>query len=122
MDTSKLTRDVIATLRKLYPTADELNLLREVADPSVPFDRAERYLLRLSSIPQFEARMSCWSFLLEYTDAEENILQPLLNIKTAMDEVMKSSGLRIAFALILEIGNYLNGGSYDARSVIEADL
>ena len=111
MDVARLDREAVETLRKLYPTPEELALLQELAHPNLPFGRAEKYLLELASVPQFDARMACWSFYLQHAELEAEVLQPLMNLKKAIDQVMASGALKLVLSVLLETGNFLNGGT-----------
>jgi hypothetical protein len=111
MDSKSLNREALQCLKKLYPTSEELALLRQEDGPDVSWQSAERYMLRLASIPNFMAKLECWYLKEEYLDLETAILEPLMNFKLAMDDIINSHSLKLILSTTLEIGNYLNGGN-----------
>jgi hypothetical protein len=112
MDGRVLDRESLQGLKKIYPTPEELALLRLEGGSSVGWQSAERYMLRLASIPNFMAKLECWCLKEDYLEMENSILEPLMTIKLAMEDILKSRLLKLVLSVILDIGNYLNGGRY----------
>lgn len=110
MDNRLLDRESLQILKKLYPTPDELTLLRSEGGSGIIWQSAERYMLRLASIPNFIAKLECWILKEDYLDLENSILGPLMMIKLTIGHVMDSKVLKSVLSIILSIGNYLNGG------------
>ena len=58
----------------MMPTEEEkTNILEaQMANPDIPLGTAEQFLLTLSSISELEARLTLWSFKLDY-DGQESV-------------------------------------------------
>lgn len=65
----------------MVPTEDEINLIQDAMQSSTaPLGSAEKFLLTLSSISELEARLSLWSFKVDYDTLEKvSILKFLAN-------------------------------------------
>ena len=58
----------------MIPTEDEVNLIQDAMQSSTaPLGSAEKFLLTLSSISELEARLSLWSFKVDYDTLEKVI-------------------------------------------------
>ena len=56
----------------MVPTEDEINLIQDAMQSSTaPLGSAEKFLLTLSSISELEARLSLWSFKVDYDTLEK---------------------------------------------------
>ena len=110
MDSRVLDRESLQGLKKIYPTSEELELLRLEGGSTVSWQSAERYMLRVASIPNFMAKLECWCLKEDYLELESSILEPLMIIKLAIEDILKSRLLKLILSVILDIGNYLNGG------------
>jgi hypothetical protein len=116
MDKKLQSREALQSLKKLYPTPEELSLLQQENGPNVVWQSAERYMLRLTSIPNFMAKLECWCLKEDYSELENGILEPLMTIKLAIDEILNSNSFKLILSVVLEIGNYLNGGTIAYRT------
>ncbi|KAL3899655.1 MAG: hypothetical protein SGPRY_012607, partial [Prymnesium sp.] len=109
LDERVIKPEDVGRLRKIMPTAEEVEMLR--SSEGAPLGEAERFLLLMTEVPRLEQRLECFqaktSFDQRLIDAEAQI-----NALTwASDCVKNSKQLPILFGLILQIGNCLNAGS-----------
>lgn len=74
-------------------------------------DRPEIFLKRLAGIDHFSERMACLVFQSEFQDAISSVSSKLTNLKTICDYLNNSNSLKKVMALILTLGNYMNGGN-----------
>lgn len=65
----------------------------------------------LHSLVDLEARLNLWSFKLEFQELQNDAQVPLLQIKTAINQVRNSTTLGKLFGVVVSLGNYLNGGT-----------
>ena len=58
----------------MMPTEEEKGHILEaqMASPDIPLGTAEQFLLTLSSISELEARLTLWSFKIDY-DSQESV-------------------------------------------------
>lgn len=83
----------------------------EAAFPDIPLDKPELFLKRLSSIKHFSERIACLVFQSEFHDAIFLVSSKLTNLSTTSDYLRNSQSLKKVIALILTLGNYMNGGN-----------
>lgn len=83
----------------------------EEANPDVPLDRPEKFLKRLSTIPYFAERIACLMFQSEFQDAISSVSSKLTNLRSICEYLKNSNSLKKVMALILTLGNYMNGGN-----------
>ncbi|CAE7490252.1 FMN2 [Symbiodinium natans] len=79
--------------------------------PTVPFALPEEYMWQISRVPAFQARISCWTFVLSYKETASACSAMLGEFQLIEDAVRQSRSLRQLLALILQVGNYLNGST-----------
>lgn len=96
--------------------------------PDIPLDKPEQFLHDLSEISNFAERISCFMFQADFDYSITTISRTLTNIKTTCDVsfrklgvqtfnrnyfqfLIRSSALKEIFAIILTLGNYMNGGN-----------
>lgn len=95
------------------PTEKELEDIKafEESNPDVPLDRPEIFLKKLASIHHFSERIACLMFQAEFQDAVSTVSTKLTNLRTTCDFLRNSSSLKKVIAIILTLGNYMNGGN-----------
>ena len=112
LDTTRLTRDQVAALRKNMLDDSEQAALQTVAAGTVgSLSRPDSFMRQLSLIEGVGARLDCWHFQLNFNDLMEEITLPLTVINAAIQAIRHSSAFRTLLALVLTAGNYMNGGS-----------
>ncbi|VDN58958.1 unnamed protein product [Dracunculus medinensis] len=98
-------------LTTMMPSAAEIEAIEmKVAEnPDMILGQAEQFLLKLSQIPCLLERLKLWAFTLDYKNCEKDIAEPLMDLQLAMKEIEESKTFRTAMAMLLIIGNTLNG-------------
>ncbi|KAJ8967555.1 hypothetical protein NQ314_002871 [Rhamnusium bicolor] len=93
--------------------SEELQLIKGHLEskPDIPLDRPEQFLYELDEISHFAERISCLMFQVEFDDSISTIGHTLTNIKTTCEYLMNSAELKEVMAIILTLGNYMNGGN-----------
>jgi len=79
--------------------------------PLKNFNEAEKYLLMIISIPEFQTRLACWKFMLEFNDCVTTFAAPVTALSDAIKSVRESANFKTILSFILAIGNYMNGGT-----------
>ncbi|KAJ4440369.1 hypothetical protein ANN_08509 [Periplaneta americana] len=92
---------------------EELAMIRDHvgSKPDVPLDKPEQFLIELAEIPNFADRIACFMFQSEFDDAISSIENKLNNLKSTCQFLTTSESLKTVLAIILALGNYMNGGN-----------
>ncbi|XP_061704106.1 formin-2-like isoform X1 [Cydia pomonella] len=112
-DTSVVSLEALQQIYEMRATDEELSQIKQhlQTKPDVPLDKPEAFLHDLSSIPNFAERISCFMFQAEFEDAVSTTMHKLDNLKHTCEFLMTSEALKRVFAIILTLGNYMNGGN-----------
>ena len=95
------------------PTPKELEEItaHEREHPDIPLDRPELFLKQLSTIQHFSERIACLMFQAQFHDAISTVSTKLTNLRSTCEYLCNSQSLKRVMALILTLGNYMNGGN-----------
>lgn len=110
-DTSVINLETLHTIMDIKPTPEEITLIKDAANSDQPLDVPEQFLLNLSNIKDFSERIKCIVFLTDFDETIESISNKLENVKHLCDFLMENENLKKLFAIILTLGNYMNGGN-----------
>ncbi|PNF17727.1 hypothetical protein B7P43_G07384 [Cryptotermes secundus] len=112
-DTSVVNLEALQQIYEVRATEEELALIREHVStkPEVPLDKPEQFLHELAEIPNFADRISCFMFQSEFDDGISSIESKLNNLKSTCQFLTTSESLKTVLAIILALGNYMNGGN-----------
>ncbi|XP_063621549.1 protein cappuccino-like isoform X2 [Cydia splendana] len=112
-DTSVVSLEALQQIYEMRATDEELSQIKQhlQTKPDVPLDKPEAFLHDLSGIPNFAERISCFMFQAEFEDAVTTTMHKLDNLKHTCEFLMTSEALKRVFAIILTLGNYMNGGN-----------
>ncbi|CAH1779576.1 unnamed protein product, partial [Owenia fusiformis] len=112
MDSAIMNREGIdKILSTMIPTDEEKTKILEaqMANPDLPLGTAEQFLLTLSSVSELKSRLELWAFKLDYDSAEEEVAEPLMDLKQAIDDLKANRTFKNILATLLAIGSILNG-------------
>ncbi|XP_074646852.1 FH1/FH2 domain-containing protein 3-like [Tubulanus polymorphus] len=118
MDNAIMNREGIEKILAMLPTAEETNKIVEAQkfSPETPLGSAEQFLLTLSSISELSARLHLWAFKLDYEVLEQEIADPLMDLKKGMAHLEENETFKYILSTILSLGNFLNGAKARAFS------
>ncbi|XP_017679679.1 PREDICTED: FH1/FH2 domain-containing protein 1 isoform X1 [Lepidothrix coronata] len=110
-DEFAVNKEGIEKILTMVPTEEEKQKIQEaqLANPDVPLGSAEQFLLALSSISDLTARLQLWAFKLDYESLEQEIAEPLFDLKVGMEQLAKNHTFKCILATLLAMGNFLNG-------------
>ncbi|KAM6430679.1 FH1/FH2 domain-containing protein 1 isoform 2-T2 [Liasis olivaceus] len=110
-DEFAINKEGIEKILTMVPTEEEKQKIQEaqLANPNLPLGSAEQFLLTLSSITELTARLQLWAFKLDYEALEQEIVEPLFDLKLGMEQLAKNQTFRCILATLLAMGNFLNG-------------
>jgi len=112
-DTSVVNLEALQQIYEVRATEEELSMIREHVSnkPEVPLDKPEQFLYELAEIPNFAERIACFMFQSEFEDGISSIESKLNNLKSTCQFLTTSKSLKTVLAIILTLGNYMNGGN-----------
>ncbi|NWZ80512.1 FHOD1 protein, partial [Poecile atricapillus] len=110
-DEFAVSKEGIEKILTMVPTEEEKQKIQEaqLANPDVPLGTAEQFLLSLSSISDVTARLQLWAFKLDYESLEQEIAEPLFDLKVGMEQLARNHTFKCILATLLAMGNFLNG-------------
>jgi len=120
MDSAIMNREGIEKiLTTMLPSEEEKTLILEaqMANPDTPLGTAEQFLLTLSSISELNARLHLWAFRLDYDALEEEVSEPLNDLKQGIEHLQANKTLKYILATLLSVGNFLNGMEIKAFNI-----
>lgn len=88
----------------------ELEQARKLHGVHVPMAQPEQYMWVISHIPAYQARVECWFFASTYREEVLFLTERLEQTERCFDSLRQCKALPAFLALILSVGNYLNGG------------
>ncbi|NXJ99367.1 FHOD1 protein, partial [Corythaixoides concolor] len=110
-DEFAINKEGIEKILTMVPTEEEKQKIQEaqLANPDVPLGSAEQFLLALASISDLTARLQLWAFKLDYESLEQEIAEPLFDLKVGMEQLARNHTFKCILATLLAMGNFLNG-------------
>ncbi|XP_012155322.2 protein cappuccino isoform X2 [Ceratitis capitata] len=111
VDTSVVSLETLQQIINVKATNEELELIKEAAQSDIPLDYPEQFLLRISQISMSTERISCIVFQAEFDEAATVIARKLEVVTQLSQYLIESEDLKLVFAIILTLGNYMNGGN-----------
>jgi len=113
MDSSIVNREQLEKiLTIMVPTEEEsLRLLEaQKAQPDLPLGNAEQIISTMSSISELKARLQLWAFKMDYDNLEQEVSEPLADLKKGIDDLKLNKTFKYIMATLLAVGNFLNQG------------
>ncbi|RLU24523.1 hypothetical protein DMN91_002612 [Ooceraea biroi] len=113
LDTSVISLEALQQIYEIKPTENEIMQIavHESENPDIPLDQPELFLKRLAGIKHFSERIDCLMLQSEFQDAISSVSYKLNNVRTTCDFLIKSESMKKVLAIILTLGNYMNGGN-----------
>ncbi|XP_033112303.1 uncharacterized protein LOC117113154 isoform X4 [Anneissia japonica] len=111
MDSVAINKEGVEKLLTLVPSDEEIKLIQDAkaAHPDVPLGSAEQFLITMSSVSGLKARLNLWLFKMDYETLEQEVAEPLADLKQGIEDLKSSKTLKYILATLLAIGNFLNG-------------
>eukprot|EP01116_Phalansterium_solitarium_P008805 TRINITY_DN2276_c0_g5_i1.p1 TRINITY_DN2276_c0_g5~~TRINITY_DN2276_c0_g5_i1.p1 ORF type:complete len:948 (-),score=328.88 TRINITY_DN2276_c0_g5_i1:72-2915(-) len=108
LDETKISIEVLAGLRRLVPTKEEIELLKDHPDKD-NFGFAERFFYSIMSIPRYADRMQSWLFKMRFAALAADAASQLEVVTKACVQVRTSTKLAEVLEVVLAMGNFING-------------
>lgn len=110
MDEQALSRKDCDALMKIMPTEEEAARLLNT-HPNRVLNKTELYLRELARLKSAPIRLRALVYRQSFEERAEQILAPLETIQAACRLVRTTDNFRTVLAVILSLGNYMNGGT-----------
>lgn len=118
-DGDKLNIDKLERLQNMVPMEGEAEMLAAPLPPGVKvtdLDLATQFLIGLTKIPLVTDRLKAWLFY----ESSSTLLGPVKHniglLRSAMKEMKDGVRMKGIFKILLDIGNYINAGTYRANA------
>ncbi|KAF2077052.1 hypothetical protein CYY_001619 [Polysphondylium violaceum] len=110
LDSNKLSLENVSSLYINLPTIEEMASIQELHSAEVMLDKPERWCLMIDGFPKIKPRLRCWEYRLKFEDQIRSLNESIDCVSVACKELRTSSSVSYLFAILLQLGNYLNGG------------
>lgn len=113
-DLSNIGLDLLQQMLEHRATTDELKAIKEAqknTTTSIPLDGPENFLLKFSDISCASERIACIIFRNEFEETNAQIGQKIKTIRNVCEFITENDNLGDLFAIILTLGNFMNGGN-----------
>jgi len=116
MDDKALTSQNLDLLHSNLPTAEEEDSLKASVrkhplEENEAWDTPEEFMIMLTAIPAYAFRIQVWNFLNSFESLYSRFVDARRGIKKACTTLRSSVRIERLLAVILYVGNYLNGGT-----------
>ena len=111
MDNIAINKEGIELIISVVPTEEEKKAISDAvaSNPDQALGSAESFLHLLSNIPELKSRLELWLFTLEFDMiVEKELAEPLMDLKTGINELLISTTVRQILSVLLTMGNFLN--------------
>jgi len=121
MDDDVLEPEKVELLLSTLPSPEEEEMVRaalrdtQLAEGEV-WDDPEDFVMLITAVPQYAMRMQVWSYLNMFEVTMSRLTGAVDDAFAAADFVQNSARIERLLALILYVGNYLNGGTPRGRA------
>lgn len=110
MDSSALDEEKLLSLSKIAPLPEEIEAVRDF-DGEGELGQTEQFFRAISEVPRVGARIDLFLFKLRFDAMIDEITNQLTLCESMIHTLRNSKNLHQLMALILKLGNYLNGGT-----------
>ncbi|ELU03815.1 hypothetical protein CAPTEDRAFT_223320 [Capitella teleta] len=109
---SQLGADRLQALLKILPDEAETNLLKANSQDCSELGNAEKFLIKLISLPMHKPRIEGLLLELKLKSTSEEFLPNLQAIRHAGEALLSNQSLLEFLRFVLHAGNFVNAGSY----------
>ncbi|XP_069841840.1 protein diaphanous homolog 2 isoform X1 [Dendropsophus ebraccatus] len=117
VDEEKLSESLIQNLIKNLPEQKELNLLSQLRSEYEELCEPEQFGVVMSTVKMLRPRLNGIFFKLTFDEHISNIKPDIIAVTLACEELKKSESFKKVLELVLLVGNYMNSGSRNAKSL-----
>ncbi|KAG2393421.1 hypothetical protein C9374_006952 [Naegleria lovaniensis] len=113
LDSSILAYEHIELLLGNIPEKDVLNsfITASKTKDERLYSEPEKYVLMITSIPEYDTRIRCWMYTLQFESGLVVVEKPLQAFEQSLQALKTSEHFKVLLGIVLAVGNYLNGGT-----------
>jgi hypothetical protein len=116
-DEETLSVDDLAMLVRMLPSPEEAERLRTFDGDITKLAKPDSFLREISTIPRIKDRIEAMVFKQRFELHIAELVPDLAILRSAMMEVRESERFREVLALVLRLGNRLNGGTFRGNAM-----
>lgn len=114
LDDEALSAENVELLLANLPSEEEQDMLRKAKsalEENEAWDLPEEFMMKLIEIPKYGVRIRVWWFLNSFETVYSTLTGAVTDVTNACICVLHSERVKRLLALIVHVGNYLNGGT-----------
>ncbi|KAG3004570.1 hypothetical protein PC128_g20601 [Phytophthora cactorum] len=108
-DPSGLTTEQLIGINEFLPTSEEAALVSGYAGDKEMLGEAEKFIFEIAKVKRYAPRMECLVYKLSFTSRSTELAASVAHLQKAGEEVKGSRLLKTLLAMVLKLGNTLNG-------------
>ncbi|XP_054709724.1 inverted formin-2-like [Uloborus diversus] len=113
----KIGAEKLRTLLHLLPEPNEIKLLTSYSGDFTSLGNAEKFLLRLNSVDNYDCRIEGMLLLEELPTTLQNLEESIQQLFSACSQLLTNKEFKNFLKLILVTGNFINSGSYAGNAI-----
>ncbi|OWZ05782.1 hypothetical protein PHMEG_00022060 [Phytophthora megakarya] len=108
-DPNGLTIEQLIGINEFLPTSEEAATVSGYTGDKEKLGEAEKFILEIAKVKRYAPRMECLVYKLSFTSRSAEVAASLAHLQKAGEEVKGSRLLKTLLAMVLKLGNTLNG-------------
>ncbi|KAE9010230.1 hypothetical protein PR003_g15269 [Phytophthora rubi] len=112
-DPNGLTVEQLVGINEFLPTSEEAALVSGYTGDKEMLGEAEKFILEIAKVKRYAPRMESLVYKLSFTSRSAELSASLSHLQKAGEEVKGSRLLKTLLAVVLKLGNTLNGSGED---------
>ncbi|KAF4130317.1 Formin Homology 2 Domain [Phytophthora infestans] len=108
-DPSGLTIEQLVGINEFLPTSEEAALVSGYTGDRETLGEAEKFIFEIAKVKRYAPRMESLVYKLSFTSRSTELAASVAHLQKAGEEVKGSRLLKILLAMVLKLGNTLNG-------------
>ena len=118
MDAEVFNEERLQALQKILPVPDEeVQMLNAYDGDFNMLGEAEKFVIRMMKVSGYQVHVDTMLLRLQFNSIILDIKPPVDALTDSVDWILKSTQLREIIRNILEMGNFINHGSFAGNAV-----
>ncbi|XP_043197273.1 inverted formin-2-like isoform X2 [Amphibalanus amphitrite] len=107
----------LRALMRIMPEEGEVAMVTSYEGPPEQLGEAEQYYLALSKVPSFQLRVELMLLEADFKPSMDSLRPQIKALVTSCEQILTSESLKQFLILVLQVGNFLNSGSYAGNAM-----
>ncbi|CEG36489.1 formin-homology 2 domain-containing protein [Plasmopara halstedii] len=112
-DQSGLTNEQLIGISEFLPTSEEVALVCGYTGNKDMLGEAEKFIIEIAKVRRYAQRMECLVYKLSFASRSTELATSVAHLRKAAEEAKSSRLLKTLLAMVLKLGNTLNGSGED---------